>query len=441
MKRTHVIIFISSFLLIVLNVNAQWHNIKIETNAELTDIYFLNDTLGYCIGDSSILFISKNSGKSWEQYKLDDKPNRLNEIAFINGIGFIVGTGVIYRSTDKGLSWKNVYFDSEKIFNGLSFNQQNKIWLYAGVNNSDSRGLLYESTDVGLTWNVKLDTKDDPEFKGQRIQAAKIINDSTMLILCSGSIDPMGPTAIYKTTDNGVTWNYYSENINYVWGVSSINPDTLLAWGVGLALTTNAGKIWSYNDFKLIKKDGTFEKLNVEVVLDLNISNNLTFCFLAAKDSLYSIYTNKVNDILSWEKIDIDIPIKTRLTSIFLIDKGNIWCAGISGTIITNSDIFTGINDNSRLITNTEFKLLGNYPNPFNPSTNIVYQVYNPTYLTLTLYDLTGKQIILFKNKFHSNGTYHSIFNFDKLNLSSGVYFYSISDLTNIYFKKFLFIK
>jgi hypothetical protein len=41
----------------------------------------------------------------------------------------------------------------------------------------------------------------------------------------------------------------------------------------------------------------------------------------------------------------------------------------------------------------TEFKLLQNHPNPFNPETTIEYQLPQAAEITLSIYDIQGREI------------------------------------------------
>jgi hypothetical protein len=91
--------------------------------------------------------------------------------------------------------------------------------------------------------------------------------------------------------------------------------------------------------------------------------------------------------------------------------------------------------------------LMQNYPNPFNPETNIKFALANEGYVTIKIYDVTGKEIaILINNKYYDIGIYSIKFDAKDINLSSGVYLYKL-DLTqnnkNIYseIKKMVLIK
>lgn len=70
------------------------------------------------------------------------------------------------------------------------------------------------------------------------------------------------------------------------------------------------------------------------------------------------------------------------------------------------------------------FRLFNNYPNPFNPETNIEYQIFSSGFLSLKIYDSLGKEIETLINSYLYPGKYLTKFNGGKL--SSGTYFYTI---------------
>lgn len=72
------------------------------------------------------------------------------------------------------------------------------------------------------------------------------------------------------------------------------------------------------------------------------------------------------------------------------------------------------------------YELMQNYPNPFNPTTSIVFSIPSAENVTLNVYDLNGREVsTLLKNTRLSTGKYKA--DFDASNLSSGVYYYTIS--------------
>ena len=70
------------------------------------------------------------------------------------------------------------------------------------------------------------------------------------------------------------------------------------------------------------------------------------------------------------------------------------------------------------------FSISQNYPNPFNPITSIEYSIPKTTFISITVYDLLGRDVEQIVNEVKLPGKYSV--KFDGTNLPSGVYFYSI---------------
>jgi hypothetical protein len=71
-----------------------------------------------------------------------------------------------------------------------------------------------------------------------------------------------------------------------------------------------------------------------------------------------------------------------------------------------------------------DYILYPNYPNPFNNSTVINYQVRAIGRIQIVIYDITGKEVAILVNEEQQPGTYETKFTAD--GLSSGVYFYRL---------------
>ena len=70
------------------------------------------------------------------------------------------------------------------------------------------------------------------------------------------------------------------------------------------------------------------------------------------------------------------------------------------------------------------FVLAQNFPNPFNPATKIAFTLPTGTAVTLTVYDVNGRQIAVLINEFRDAGS-HEV-SFEGSNLPGGVYFYRL---------------
>ena len=76
----------------------------------------------------------------------------------------------------------------------------------------------------------------------------------------------------------------------------------------------------------------------------------------------------------------------------------------------------------------TTYDLFSNYPNPFNPTTTITYQIPNDGFVNLTVYNSLGQEVAVLVNRQQTQGKYSVQFNSLSAGqgLPSGVYFYRI---------------
>jgi hypothetical protein len=135
-----------------------------------------------------------------------------------------------------------------------------------------------------------------------------------------------------------------------------------------------------------------------------------------------SAFANQPNVIIAWQYVGND---------------GDM--VGIDNVKLTYGIV--GVNDDSQPI---GFELKQNYPNPFNPSTLISFTIPstaggNVTNVSLTVYDVLGKQIATLLNENIPAGSYSIKFNASSL--TSGTYFYRLKAGNNIQTKKMILIK
>ena len=103
-----------------------------------------------------------------------------------------------------------------------------------------------------------------------------------------------------------------------------------------------------------------------------------------------------------------------------------------------NKEIYKEIlYNNDKLV--TEYALVQNFPNPFNPSTTIKYQLPQDGLVTLKIYDILGKEVTTLINEEKPAGKYEV--NFNASQLASGVYIYKIQAGSFVSSKKMILLK
>ena len=81
-----------------------------------------------------------------------------------------------------------------------------------------------------------------------------------------------------------------------------------------------------------------------------------------------------------------------------------------------------------------------NFPNPFNPSTKIAFDLPTASVVTLTVYNLLGQQVGTLLNTTTMDAGMHAIA-FDAAPLGTGVYFYKLQANNFVSVKKMMLIK
>jgi len=85
------------------------------------------------------------------------------------------------------------------------------------------------------------------------------------------------------------------------------------------------------------------------------------------------------------------------------------------------------------------YALLGNYPNPFNPTTSITFELPTASHVLLSVYDLLGKEVGTLVNGVKESGRH--VVSFDASVLPSGIYIYTIRAGGFVQTRKMLLMK
>ena len=85
------------------------------------------------------------------------------------------------------------------------------------------------------------------------------------------------------------------------------------------------------------------------------------------------------------------------------------------------------------------FSLSQNFPNPFNPSTKISFQLAEAGFTSLKVFDTSGKEVTEIVNENYHPGKYKVELNGS--DLTNGIYFYRLSQGNNSIIKKMLLVK
>ena len=114
-----------------------------------------------------------------------------------------------------------------------------------------------------------------------------------------------------------------------------------------------------------------------------------------------------------------DVPDKYRANNYYYkltaIDN-NYHQSAASGEVHIN---ITGIPEAPPIVVE-HYRLLNNYPNPFNPSTTIPYRIKAPGYVKVMVYTILGEMVRVLVNKYQNAGYYEVMFSPDEIEKKRG---------------------
>jgi photosystem II stability/assembly factor-like uncharacterized protein len=316
---------------------------------------FVNRHIGWALINAyapggTNFYRTSDGGNNWLQVPNPDSTVYFYTICFHDSLNGIAAGGgrKPYRTTDGGNNWSLCFVDST-ISPGLPMKRvrfYDSQLVYACGGAFDYGGVMWKSTDGGLSWLPML-VSPEPEFD------IKIFDASNVLAV-GGDLE-YGSAAIY-TTNHGTNWSYRNLNCYGIataiafrtpseawvptsfggkWAVNTDSgsaahwqclpaPDSVSVYDVTF-LSSNAG--WAVGGFGRFRT-GVILKYNTAII-GLNGSSSLLPC----RFILYQNYPNPFNPTTN---IKFDIP-KTGLVKIYVYDV----LGSIVATLV-NEDLTAG---------------------------------------------------------------------------------------------------
>ncbi len=130
-----------------------------------------------------------------------------------------------------------------------------------------------------------------------------------------------------------------------------------------------------------------------------------------------------LSDYAMFYEVAVSTPSTTMLAFSMMMMPDDVYA-----TFMANWFPIVSVDENTTLP--TEFALANNYPNPFNPSTSIAFDVPTSSEVMITVYNVLGQKVIDLVNSDYAAGTYNVTWNgVDAAGtpVSSGLYMYKMT--------------
>lgn len=169
--------------------------------------------------------------------------------------------------------------------------------------------------------------------------------------------------------------------------------------------------------------------------------------FYTTETPYYIDYSVNLYDCTHYDRPPYGDPYPVRY-KVQAVDDGPYFDYKYS--VLSDFVSFVGVTDNGKEIKNRNslsgdeqipksYKLYQNFPNPFNPTTNIKYSLPKAGFVTIKIYDILGRMIKQLINEYKDMGNYS--LTFDGSNFASGIYFYKIETKDFVDTKRMVLVK
>jgi len=440
-------------------------DMKFNINWDVNNIYFVNENIGFYFGGApygSTIFRTLDGGDHWKTELLSYP---FHDICFIDRYhGIACGglrmahfhNGNIFITDDGGKSWEATLSEGEVLKCQLINNQVGFAFGFWGSLRPFPSN--YKTVNGGISWmHAGPIYWCDWHFINEKIGWA--VADSSVL----------------KTVDGGDSWDLKWQSSGSLNSIQFIDSTT--GWAVG-----ENGLIVKYTEGNQWKDMAKITNLPLNDVFFIDKNNGfIAGGYLNGDEELQTILLKTTSGGETWEKIpDLQMLIhdiyyhdtqqgwivgtNTSWQGVILETQdggdhwtvqedsligplnalsyrdGYLWAAGDCGLVLrTTVDKTIGIKERLAVDDRQTCELKQNYPNPFNPGTTIEYALPKPAFVTLKVYDLLGKEIVILVEEHQTAGIHK--FNWDATGLASGVYLYRLETEQFVHTKKLILMR
>ena len=403
----------------------------------LSAIAMLDTERSVLVGGAGEVLKSDDGGATWQLLSAQ-LISSFQDVCFVDTLnGWAVGDNYndacIVHTTDGGLTWTPQSVDPPVVFEGLFFLDHLRGWAVGNGN-----GGLCRTTDGGQTW------------------LHSYIEDFGALLMNVHFVDSLNGWAvgwgqtIIRTRDGGVTWTLLHEGPDiHFYDVQFVSPET--GWLVGcegvIWHTTDGGETWDeqFHDAQMCLHQLSFVDAWTGFVAGGDVSWRGVILKTTdggenwirdERDYPYFRGIEFYNRWIGWavrpsyelyrtlDGGETWTPFSTG-TSNWIGDisfgaVNQVWAVGENGTILHLADTITAANEIPEALLPSSYSLSA-FPNPFNSSTSLSYDLPVTGIVNLSLFDLTGRLVRTLEDRIIPQG--HHTLNFDGSNLPSGMYF------------------
>jgi len=453
-----------------------WTLQSTPTSERLYGVYFKDENEGFAVGWNGTVLHTTNGGTNWSSASTPLNVN-FYDIDFIDqNTGMIVGwDGACVVTTDGGTTWTftgNIFL---KDIYGFDLINANDVW-------ASGAGIVTSSSDFGANWTTRMDsipsgslinliaTKTGTQYPDQHyivcahydaityttpmtfapgaddngsgtaavIEAARIFKDydfdySVKFILFPGEEQGLHGSQAYASNAAAT-----GEQILGVLNMDMIgydgNNDGLVEIHAGtIPASQTIGSLMSSN----------ITNFGLSLIPEYKTSNSST----ASDHSPFwdhgfaaIMHIEDFQDFTPFYHTDGDV--LSTMNQPYFLDNAKLTIGTLAQLAVLDTTSISSV-PTKDLIPNN-FVLYNPYPNPFNPTINIEYDLFAPDNVSIKIYDVLGKVVKNIVTEYQTAGNYKFTWDGKNLNnqsVSSGIYLMEMNTLNKNTVKKLMLMR
>jgi len=349
---------------------------------------FAQDNKNYAYHDASTL-VKAIPKKTWYPLSLDLAQTAVDDPKFDLVAGNIFNTGIqidSYNYHSAIPAWKDsVYIDNVALLTYTVTPPAKKLVLATFETPGDVAGFSTQSS-IGPSFTLLANGVDTTNAANRVLVATAAFDTGNVKI--KGAIAKSN-VSFFKQGDTSAT------DITFDVFVPSSMPDSARFDLVLMGPATN--NAWVQDEFML--GSGSFQK-GAWNTLDFGVSRHIADKSITSPRQPATLY------------VQVYYTTGKKWAGTLFFD--NLTLLGI--------DALTGVAQNPAAP--YQYRLYNNYPNPFNPSTTIRYELKQEGSVSLKIYDVLGREVAALVNERQSAGPHAVVF--DATRFATGAYFYTL---------------
>ncbi len=387
----------------------------------------LGEIWGVCAGtNTKAFFVGSQNSTSFDSAKVNTVTSfsvpaflgwqNINNARNSQNYAVAIGTGkwgIAYNGADNGA------YLIESTNEGVSWGSPVTIWTYNEFTDSlgtlRSIDMIYEGSNARVTFGLcHIDPFAGTFYPGlsskQMFWGPDVNGGFPVTIDQADGLSGSNPTNdVFVSCCRGTIGKDASNNLFVAYNKArqDISPIGNNYFDVWISYSSNHGLTWSAGD-------------PMTNLIGQGILADYRYVSISPYNTNSNIYLVCTRDTIPGSSVN-GAPASTMREMFMTISSGVVFVHNINNEIPGN------------------YLLHQNYPNPFNPSTKIKFELPTSGFVSIKLYDVSGKEISTIVNENLSAGVKET--DFDASNLSSGVYFYIIRTNNFTQTKKMVLLK